>query len=132
MPAASPKRKRSPLRVGERLPFLGQRQRTKLSLLLRRGGFGALMPHDLANRVGVRREHALAILTVLSEAKACRMRLLVYHVCDLEVWFMARRFGAGFPRLPLRCGVCNEMVTDRGDLLYDFEAYRFQDARLIW
>lgn len=111
------------------LAFLDAEHRRRVNELLRSGV--GVMPHQLAVKAGLTYRQALLIIVALQSRGLGVGRILIYHVCDPDVWRDAIPLGQGLPRLPWRCPECESEVEDVNDLLVDVDLVLSADVCLV-
>ena len=87
------------------------------ALLMQHRGEG-LMPHDMANRLGVHRPPVMAMIIVLGRQALVKRRYCIYHRCS-EAPVAYRDFEDGFQPTPWVCPECDDEITSPTELRYD-------------
>lgn len=87
------------------------------ALLMAHRGKG-LMPHDIANRLGIHRHPVMAIIIVLGRQSLVKRRYCIYHRCS-EAPVDYRDFEDGFQPTPWVCPGCDEEISSPDELRYD-------------
>lgn len=90
----------------------------RVGLLLTQHRGAGLMPHEMANRLGVHRPIAIAIAIALGRQGLVKRRYCIYHVCS-EAPVDYRDFEDGFQPTPWVCPECEEEISRPDELRYD-------------
>jgi hypothetical protein len=108
------------------LDFLTEEQKEKLNNKFTSSAQN-LMPHEVANPVGLKYSEVLAIFTVLQAEGFCKNLLLIYHSCDQDRFIKATPYEEGIPQLPYICELCQEIIEDTDELSFEVMA-KIQDS----
>jgi hypothetical protein len=108
------------------LDFLTEEQKEKLNNKFT-SSVQNLMPHEVANPVGLKYSEVLAIFTVLQAGGFCKNLLLIYHDCDQDTIMKATPYEEGMPQLPCICELCQETIVDIDELSFEVMA-KLQDS----
>jgi hypothetical protein len=111
------------------IPSIAGSEWERLNCVLRDLRGHGFMPHDLANRAGLRYRTALAVAHLLGERMAVDRTLCVYHVCAPHP-VAYRKFQDGFQPTPWECPECEELVVRSDELTYDIRCTLIPDAEL--
>ncbi len=90
----------------------------QLGVLLMQNRGRGLMPHEMANRLGIHRHPVMAMILVLGRSQLVKRRYCVYHECS-EAPVSFRDFEDGFQPTPWVCPECEVEVTHPDQLRYD-------------
>jgi|GEM_PF-1723409 len=85
-----------------------------------------LMPHQVASNIGFTLNESIELLYYLFHKKAADLFILVYHVDHLDAPIEARPYTNPFPQIPHECEVCEKVIIDKNDLVYDI-LFRFSN-----
>lgn len=78
-----------------------------------------LMPQEVSISTGCSQYEVTELLFWLHGMGYAEPFLLVYHKEHLDSPVTARKLGEGFPRVPFTCDVCDEVVRNSDDLMFD-------------
>lgn len=79
-----------------------------------------LMPHEVSTGIGCSLVEAMQLLLLLYDQGYAEPFLLVYHKDHLDSPIAARDLVDGFPNLPFNCELCDQEITTRDSLMFDF------------
>jgi len=112
------------------LDFLSAEQKAKLTKRFKSVKIG-VMPRQIAVSLGMKRDEALAVVTILEANGLCENRLLIYHVCEPDTiadWVPLRE---GFPNRPWYCPLCEESIEEDSELSFDIMSLPFEAIEFI-
>jgi len=79
-----------------------------------------LMLHQVMAGTGCSIDPSFQVLLLLYDLDYADPFIVVYHVSEPNEPIQFRPLLEGFPELPLECPHCDEEITDRTELRYDF------------
>lgn len=79
-----------------------------------------LMPHEVSTGIGCSLVDAMQLLLLLYDQGHAEPFLLVYHKDHLDSPIVARQLADGFPSLPFICELCDQEISTRDSLMFDF------------
>lgn len=114
-----------------KLPFLSEDKGRidKLNELLRRNK--NLMPHQVASGTGLSLQESMTLLVFFFYLNYGKFYILVYHRDFPNEPTSAINIFDGFPEMPFYCEVCDKIVEDEDELLYDYMFVKNSDFEVL-